>query len=386
MRSGASRSAGLPIGWDLAFVRDRAVDLRLAESALGPARRRHAVWTPPGSGAIVHLLDVCGPGSTPSRWFSPVDPATPELPARYRWSVHVARAGGRLGGRSLPAPEHVTVLEPDPVVDWMASVLAGRATPHLHARPSAILRACEAAARRGVDLGGAEVTVGGEPITPTRVVAMRRAGLRVLPRYAAVEVGLIGHACLAGGGFDDVHVVHDLVAVIQGAGSSGAGLPPGALLVSSLRPTAPLILLNASLGDAGVLDGGPCGCPVAAQGWTTRLRAIQRLDDPTGDGMPLPFAAVVRALDETLPARFGGGPGDYQLVEDEGADGARRLRLLVHPGVGPIDPSAVAEAFGSGLDRWPVRGFLAVERRAPLATRVGKVLHVHRIRGGLEAV
>jgi hypothetical protein len=102
--------------------------------------------------------------------------------------------------------------------------------------------------------------------------------------------------------------------------------------------------------------------------------------------MPLPFAAVVRALDETLPARFGGGPGDYQLVEDEGADGARRLRLLVHPGVGPIDPRAVAEAFGSGLDRWPVRGFLAVERRVPLATRVGKVLHVHRIRGGLEAV
>jgi hypothetical protein len=97
--------------------------------------------------------------------------------------------------------------------------------------------------------------------------------------------------------------------------------------------------------------------------------------------MSLSFPAVVRALDETLPDRFG---GDYQLVEDEGANGERRLRLLVHPGIGPVDPRAVAEVFGSVLDRWPASGPLALERHVPLATKVGKVLHIHRTRGGLE--
>ncbi|HEX2500361.1 MAG TPA: hypothetical protein VHO73_02810 [Methylomirabilota bacterium] len=382
MRTGGTGTAGLSFGWNLAFVRDRAVDLCLVEAAHGPGRRRHAMWTPPGSGAIVHLLDLCARGSAPARWFSPVDPAVTELPARYRWSVRLVREGGRLCGQRLPAPAHVPALAPDPVVDWMADTLATGATPRLHARPSAVLRACEAAARRGVALDGAEVTVDGEPITAPRALAMRRAGLRVLPRYAAAEVGLIGVACLTPRGPDDVHVLHDLVAVIQAPGPAAAGLPAGAFLVSSLRPTAPLILLNASMGDTGVLDDRPCGCPVSAPGWTTRARGIQRLDTLADEGPSLPFAAVARALDETLPRRFGGGPGDYQLVEDEAADGARRLRLLVHPAVGPVDPRAVAEAFVAGLEGWPSGRAPAVERHAPLATGVGKILHLHRTRDG----
>jgi hypothetical protein len=194
---------------------------------------------------------------------------------------------------------------------------------------------------------------------------------------------LIGDACLAPQGSDDVHVLHDLVAVIQPAGLPAAGvLPPGALLISSLRPTAPLIVLNASMGDAGVLDESPCGCPVGAQGWRTRLRGILRLDEFAGEGMRLSSPAVARVLDETLPGRFGGGPGDYQLVEDEASDG-RRLRLLVHPGVGPVDPHAVAEAFVWALDARLATGLVTVERHVPLATTFGKTLHVHRIQRGL---
>jgi hypothetical protein len=386
MRTGGSRRAGLSLGWDLAFVRDRAVDLCLAEAAHGGSRRRYAVWTAPGSGAIVHLLDVCARGSTPARWFSPVDPAATELSARYRWSVHLLRGGGWLGGRRLPAPEHVPVLAPGPIVDWMSGVLDAGVVPRLHARPSAVLRACEIAGRRGVDLEGAEVIVGGEPITASRAATMRRAGLRVLPRYAAGEVGLIGDACLTPRGADDVHVLHDLVAVVQPGGLPGDGaLPPGALLVSSLRPTAPLIVLNASVGDAGVLDGSACSCPVGTQGWRTRLREIVRLDElrGAGEGMSPSSSVVARVLDETLPSRFGGGPGDYQLVEDD-ASNDRRLRLLVHPAVGPVDPHAVVETFVSALDAWPAIRLVTVERHVPLATTFGKILHVHRTRRGLD--
>ena len=192
MQTGGSRSAGTPVGWSLDFVRDRAVNLRLAEAARGPARRRYAVWSAPGSAALAHLLDIYARGVAPDRWYSPVDPASPELPAPYRWSAHLLRAAGRFCNRPLPRPVHVPTLAPGPIVDWFGSVLAaarGPVPPHAAQRRPSDLRG---RGRRDVSLEGTEVAVGGEPITAARVAAMRRAGLRVLPRYAAAEAGLIG--------------------------------------------------------------------------------------------------------------------------------------------------------------------------------------------------
>jgi hypothetical protein len=48
---------------------------------------------------------------------------------------------------------------------------------------------------------------------------------------------------------------------------------------------------------------------------------------------------VIRVLEEELPARFGGTPTDYQLLEEEADDGQPRLQLLVHPRVGPLNPN-----------------------------------------------
>ena len=97
---------------------------------------------------------------------------------------------------------------------------------------------------------------------------------------------------------------------------------------------------------------------------------------------------VIRVLEEVLPERFGGIPSDYQLVEEEGPDGAPRIRLLVHPRVGPLRPDLVAQTFlaaigrGSGAERimslvWQDAELLRVERRPPIATETGKVLHLH---------
>jgi hypothetical protein len=94
-------------------------------------------------------------------------------------------------------------------------------------------------------------------------------------------------------------------------------------------------------------------------------------------------------LEEALPARFGGGPTDYQLLEEEAEDGRPRLRLLVHPSLGPLDAEAVADAFlsaigaGSGAEhvmalQWRQAGLVGVERRVPLATASGKILHLHQ--------
>jgi hypothetical protein len=97
---------------------------------------------------------------------------------------------------------------------------------------------------------------------------------------------------------------------------------------------------------------------------------------------------VIRVLEEVLPARFGGGPTDYQLVQGEGSEGPSHVRLLVHPALGPLDPETVAQTFigaisqGSGAERvmglaWQEARLLHVERRAPHMTAVGKILHLH---------
>jgi hypothetical protein len=102
---------------------------------------------------------------------------------------------------------------------------------------------------------------------------------------------------------------------------------------------------------------------------------------------------LIRVLEEALPARFGGGPTDYQVVEEEGDDGRSRLRLLVHPGVGPLAPAAVVDGFLAALGagpgaqqvmalQWRAAGFVVVERAVPVALPSGKVLHVHRRQRG----
>jgi hypothetical protein len=100
-------------------------------------------------------------------------------------------------------------------------------------------------------------------------------------------------------------------------------------------------------------------------------------------------ADVITVLEEVLPQRFGGGPTDYQLVEEEAGDGLPRLRLLVDPAIGPLDAKAVAETFyraiGQGLPtarvmelHWRRADFLRVERQQPRATPSGKILHLIR--------
>jgi hypothetical protein len=173
---------------------------------------------------------------------------------------------------------------------------------------------------------------------------------------------------------------------VQPADDAGP-LPGTALLLSSIRAVGPFTFLNVSLGDQADLHERSCGCPLEAVGWTTHLRAIRSQEKLTAWGMSLLDSDVVRVLEEALPARFGGGPTHYQLVEDVAEAGTPCLRLLVHPAVGPVDPAEVAAAFlaaiapGRGAERiaslvWAQAGAVRVERRPPVAATSGKIHHV----------
>jgi hypothetical protein len=250
---------------------------------------------------------------------------------------------------------------------------------------SSAVRLARAALAAGVDLAGTHVVGTGEPVTASRRATVQRAGIQIAARYASMEIGPIASGCLTPRAPDDVHVFHDLLALVQPPGDKSSARP---LFVSTLRPSAPLTMLNVSLGDQAVLARRPCGCLLGEVGWLTHLQGIRSFEKLTAGGMSFLDTDIIRVLEDVLPARFGGAPTDYQLVEDEEADGRPRLRLFIHPALGPVDPQEASAIFldaigaGVGPERvmglaWRGAGLPRVERRPPLATRSGKILHLH---------
>ena len=392
--SGGSRGKATPILFDFAFIRDLSVNTCVVLGELDGFGWTRACWDLPGSGVMIRVLDLASQGLRLDRWFSYVDPALPGLPRRYRWSFRTMCWGSRLAGRPIPHPVHVAPDDPLPIARWMTSVLRAGGTPHLLTYATSAVRLSQAALGAGLDLHGARIWVGGEPLTPARAASIRQSGAAPWTRYATMESGAIAAGCLDPEASDDVHVYEDLHAVIQpDPVEPGDTFPPDALLISAIRPTAPLLLINASTGDRAVRSKRACGCPLERRGWTTHLRAVRSFEKLTAGGMTFLDAHVVQVLEETLPARFGGGPTDYQLLEDETAEGHPRLRLLVHPRLAGIDPDGVArvflEALGTGsapermMERvWQDSAFVTVERSVPRVTAAGKIQHVHVERGG----
>jgi hypothetical protein len=97
---------------------------------------------------------------------------------------------------------------------------------------------------------------------------------------------------------------------------------------------------------------------------------------------------IIHVIEDELPKMFGGGPTDYQLLEDERDDGKPQLRLVIHPRVGSLDVDKVKETFlqkiasGSGAEKltslvWRDTDMVTVERGAPKTTSTGKIQHMH---------
>jgi hypothetical protein len=390
-RSSGSRGTRAGVLFDLEYIRDCAVDRCLAYDSWGCRDCVKAVWLVPGGSGMVDLLEHTLE-SRPARWFSHLDPSAPGLDARYRWGPRALRWGSFLAWPPLPAPRYVPVDEPRPIVEWMADVRRSGRTPLLYTFASSAVRVSQAALDLGVDLRGVTFTLIGEPVTLARLAVIDRAGARAIVDYGASETGSFAFGCLAPNGPDDVHFCHDLLALIQpGAGGPAVGLPADALLFSTLRPKAPVIMLNVSLGDRARVENRACRCPLADLGWPTHMGQVGSFEKLTAGGMTFLDADVVTILEEVLPERFGGIATDYQLIEDEDAGGRPEVRLVIHPRIGPVDPATVVDVFlaalGAGVGPERVMGYLwrdaqvvRVERRPPYTTPSGKILHLHHAR------
>jgi hypothetical protein len=100
---------------------------------------------------------------------------------------------------------------------------------------------------------------------------------------------------------------------------------------------------------------------------------------------------MTRILEETLPARFGGSPLDYQLVEEENEQGLGRLVLLVGAKVNIPGEQQVVDAVLEELDHgsesagiaanfWKQANTLRVRRQEPQWTSRGKLRGLQRPR------
>jgi hypothetical protein len=100
------------------------------------------------------------------------------------------------------------------------------------------------------------------------------------------------------------------------------------------------------------------------------------------------YGDLYEFFEKTLPSEFGGGPGDYQLVEEEDENGRTRLTLRAHPQIGAIDEPKLLGRLRDELARrswshefqtriWQRAGTLRVKREPPFASARGKILPLH---------
>jgi hypothetical protein len=399
VESGGSTGAGTRAPTDLDHMAANAVNIMLARDAHGAFGLPTALWfgVLPDSAGPNSVLRHVRSGQAVSKWFSPMMSGDLRPSFKNRLATQLIVRLGQLYGAPIPAPEPVRLTEAAVVARWMAETVRSQGGCVLQANVSKALRVCVAAREEGIDLGGAIFMGGGEPPTPAKVREITGSGAHWVPNYYFTEVGAVGWGCARPVDINDLHLFKDSLALIQYPRRvPGSDITVQAFHYTSLLPTAPKLLLNVESDDYGIIETRSCGCPLEEYGFTEHLRDVKSFRKLTGEGVTLVGGEMVHILEEVLPARFGGSPLDYQLLEEEDEQGFTRLSLVVSPRVEIANEDevveAVLEALGSGSDAadqaralWSQVGSLRVERAEPVWTSRGKLMPLRLARGSRTA-
>jgi len=386
--SGGSAGAGRRMVVDLDLLRYESACLLLFAQTAGILGARCALWrpVPPGSAGIKRALSWAQLGLPFERWFT-TQPYHPLVPRSKSWAVTtIALAASRMAGKPIPSPEYVGLSEAGRVARWMADLRRQGLTPHLDTSVSTAILAARAAQQEGLDISGAFVRVGGEPLTPGRAALLRKEGCRFAAHYAIAESGPVGIACSDPAAADDAHLLEGKMAAVMRAGVPGMRCPDGIapLYLTTLLAASPKIMINVESGDTAVMERRACSCLFGEMGLQTHLHSIRSYEKLTAGGMHFLGSTLIRLVEEILPGRFGGDPTDYQFVESDSC-GLAGVRLRIHPRLSGVDEARVLEtvfaelARGGAADRmmaeqWRQGGVLKTERTAPQATAAAKIL------------
>lgn len=340
----------------------------------------------PASWGVISLVDA-KIGQPALRWFRTIPLHTLKGGLQGRLGVEGIRLLSRIAGLRLAGPE---VASPLAVADWMREQLDLHGRCLLHTPVSYGVRVAAAATENGIDLSRAVIMGSGEPATPAKAKVVHKSGARWAIHYVLTESGFVGLACPSAEDHTDVHLIRSAISVIQRPNKIGLtdeSVP--VFRITNFRLAHPKVLINVEMDDFGILEERDCGCPLQDMGFTTHLRQIFSHSKLTGEGVTLVGGWTTHILEEVLPAKFGGNPLDYQLIEHEGDQGQTQVTIAVSPRLGPLDEIEVVRSFLDGLsdlDRyleramWESAGTLRVARQDPIAGSTGKVLPLYRTR------
>jgi hypothetical protein len=335
-------------------------------------------------------------GNVPQRWFSPLGIRDSKHWLKYGLATYYPILWMRLAGVRVTLPEYVKEDQALVVVRWMADLLRTKRPCIVRTGVSRAVRLALTAQEQGIDLTGATLIGGGEPPTPAKVNQVTRSGARYVPNYGMTEAGQPGSGCANPIDGSDVHLFMDSIALFAHPYQvEGFDVSVPAFNLTTLLPTAPKILFNVQTDDYGIVEERRCGCELETYGYTTHLREIRSYSKLTGEGVTLIGTEMLRILNEALPARFGGSLLDYQLMEEEDAQGFTRLSLIISPRIEIGDESIVIEymlnqlgASSSMADAarvpWQHARSIRIKRMEPVWTERGKLLPLHIPRRHLQ--
>jgi hypothetical protein len=378
----------ISLDWQAEVARVRAIFF----SAHGLFDYAHATYDAilPASGGMNNLLQQAKLGMNTDRWFAR---SMPNEHLLDDWHMYICTQlvvmMGKMYGPGFPAPRFIAGGDTHAIIAWIVEQKSGRRNACVKTAASNAVRIARAAFERSVDLDGTKFIVTGEPFTDAKREAIAQVGASAVPFYSFTETGNIGVGCAQPLCPDEVHLNQTLItAVLRPSPLSLADAVIRPLLFTTVYPRAGRMLLNVANGDYGVLEARDCGCALEAAGLRVHLHHIRSYDKFTSEGMNYFFGDLQEFFEKTLPAEYGGGPGDYQLLEEEDDTGQTRLTLRVHPQAGEIETENLLKRVREELGRgsrgrafqarvWDQAGTFRVRRDAPVASPRGKILPLH---------
>jgi len=237
----------------------------------------------------------------------------------YAPATTVLAGIARVYGCRIPWPKVIPDNDFSPVAQLVARLRKEGVASLVSGPVSAAARLAGAALDRKLDIEGTLFLVSGESLTEGKGAVIARAGGAAYARYGMSEMGFAGHACRAMKMENCVHLYSNAVAAITHRRRAAlAEIDVDSLLFTTLLESAPYIFINFEVDDSGVLGQTDCDCEFSRAGMKCCIREVASFGKMTGHGVTILGTDLVRLLEQILPARLGGHPGDYQLVEREG--------------------------------------------------------------------
>lgn len=397
--SSGTTGAGSRVAIDLEHLAAITPDIMLSNDAHGVLYLPTCIWYGilPDSTGIGNLLRGAIFQNVPRKWFSYITKKNFKPALKNQIATYYTLLMGRLLGLPFPWPHPLTLDQAVLVAHWAKNTLMTQGPCLIRGHVSMIVRVCLAAQEEGIDLTGVTFVIGGEPPTPAKVHEITKTGARFAPTYWFIEAGPVGFGCAYPEDCNDLHFFKDRLALIQyPIQVPGFEVKVNAFYYTSLLPSTPKIILNVENDDYGEVETRSCGCLMEEYGFSEHLRHVRSFRKLTGEGVTLVGSEIIKILEEILPARFGGSPLDFQLVEEEDERGFTRLSLLVNPNLEIHNETEVIQTLLEELGKSSVAADLArsiweqaktfrVKRMNPIWTARGKFIPLRLIERTLRS-